>query len=297
MSNMTDVQPIRREAGIDWLAMTRKRTDPLGELWSWRCRDAWGCGTGEERQIEVRQSMGYTGGYSNGVFVGEGSQGWYAYGDGEDAERLWYAAYAPGQRVTRLDLRVTLWYVPALSPGWSERIVNGRQTQPDGRRGKIATIRGFGLWEGDKTIYVGAPTSEEQGKIYDKGNEKKNDPYWHGAIRWEVRLRREQATYVAEQIYASGPANMPAMAASYVHNWFYVRGFRPPWEPGSEVAWASGARRDDRTASKLAWLYKQVRPSIEWLQEQGVDECVILSALGLQVGRSGVTRETGDGGS
>lgn len=178
-------------------------------------------------------------------------------------------------RVTRLDLQVTA----RLSPVAGDVAALAYQARPTSRVGRYAMPR-YTLYQNDgggETLYVGSPSSASRGRCYNKHAESGLEHY-AGCWRWEVQLRETWAIQAAGLLPYSD--DIPALVLGYVHGWFRDRGAPPPF--GITVPYHPEVppRAKTDTDRKLLWLRRAVRPSCEFLCDNGMTE-EALDALGL----------------
>jgi hypothetical protein len=108
------------------------------------------------------------------------------------------------------------------------------------------------------TLYVGAPASDQRGRLYDKQRESR-EPEWERCWRYEVQYRRDAAVSAVRSI--AGTLDTGEATAALVHRWFTDRGIAPRYQPvvGSELA--PPTRRSPDDARWLTWARKCVQPT------------------------------------
>jgi DNA relaxase NicK len=144
--------------------------------------------------------------------------------------------------------------------------------------------------EGGSTAYVGARSSEQYGRVYDKGIEQKVSPagtWW----RWEVELKGTAAWNGANLLNKSDDYSV--LICAMVAGWFRSRTSHS--YTYSEVSGTLvGASEPTSIEKKLQWLARGVRPTVEDLVAR-VGEERVRFALGLppqSAVASGSWRET-----
>jgi DNA relaxase NicK len=129
---------------------------------------------------------------------------------------------------------------------------------------------------GGSTAYIGARSSEQYGRVYDKGIESKTltaGRWW----RWEVELKGHASWSMASQLSRIDEPGV--MICATVANWFRVRTshtYTSSLASGTIV----GSPHTTSIDAKLSWLARGVRPTVQFLVERvGLDR--VLFALGL----------------
>jgi DNA relaxase NicK len=200
-------------------------------------------------------------------------------------------------RPTRLDLAVTV-ELPDDSRDWAGRAWKAASKRY-GRAGRPVAKTIVVSDPGGRTCYLGAPTSDQRGRVYDKGKQAP-EVYPPGSWRYEVQLRDLFARQAAEQLLRAG--DELGSIVTTVHNWFARRGVNPPFEPAGEGIEMEGRRSRTDVRQKLQWLEEQVAPTVAWLVAEGHRDAV-LRALGLTGELGAAERPAGpsepvtDGGS
>lgn len=130
---------------------------------------------------------------------------------------------------------------------------------------------------GGETLYIGSRSSDQFGRVYDKGVEsgrKEMGLEW----RYEVEFKSERAGQVLKRLTST--KDRPTLYVALVATFFEKRGVgMPSIQRGMdiEVPLPVVAVSDDRA---VAWLAKQVRPTVHRLLQKGKGPEVLI-ALGL----------------
>lgn len=200
---------------------------------------------------------------------------------GDAAGDMW-AKIVPmgGAKVTRLDLRVDF-YSPEDKKGlvYNSYRVPGSEAF-DANRMRYSCLVNNLLGQ---TLYVGSRSSQQMGRLYDKGIQSKACPpgQW---FRYEVEAKERIAAGLSRHLarmVQDCPGDVEDWIRTFVHQWFLERWVVPLFSPSSLDG---GYDRPSVTITtpqkKLAWLRAQVRPTIAYLFDIGMgDEA--LDALGL----------------
>lgn len=266
-------------AGADWLSCTL----PLGAAgyWSW-------CDTGrrlieriagEGYELQARSMNGYRGLGAGGSFFGHRDDGAYLQLSGHYAGDHLDAVYRDDLHTSRLDVQVTVRYVTMpsdLGVSVYRAAVDANENIPSSRRRRVWYMSGS---DGGYTVYIGAPTSEQRGKVYNK-EVQSEQPEYSRCWRYEVTYKNAYATQWLAIIFEAngGRARLCAQAVS---NWFLGRGVACYW-------WSNDApipqplikEAPSDADGRLRWLRMQVRPALHWLIANGSERQAMV-ALGL----------------
>jgi len=270
------------QAEVDWFTAT-SGSDRLGFLWRElmsRYEKTLAYADLERREWSRH---GYNGTSLPGFQWGYHRQhGYIIICSGPIAERFWLEALAPRPRVTRLDLSVTVDINPP-EPFMADRLY--REGQAQGLFGNLSTTVVENS-RGGNTLYLGSRSSDQYGRLYDKGVEA--DPkggeqgkFW----RYEVEFKKPRSSVVAGTLMTRmKDGSLPAdLILSTVHDWFLVRGVRPLFRPGATPALVTVVSQEYRETSldrKIKWLRTSVQPTVKKLLAMGMEE-ETLRALGI----------------
>jgi DNA relaxase NicK len=108
------------------------------------------------------------------------------------------------------------------------------------------------------TLYLGAPASDQRGRLYDKQRES-NEQVWERCWRYEVQFRRGAALSALQSV-ASGSSEGDTVAAM-VHGWFGSRGCNPHFRPVVTAELASPTRKAPDDERWLRWVRRCVQPT------------------------------------
>jgi len=267
------------EAGIDWLSCSLPLDAP--NVNQWRARCAW-CIEGIAREghaVAPRVLNGYRGASTGNCFIGEREDGYWFNLTGEYANRYFEHTYHPKAHYSRIDAQITAKYVqsqPDIGKDAYYAASDHNQRIPAGRRRKLYIILGS---DGGDTLYIGAPSSEQRGRMYNKEVQSQMERY-RGCWRWEVVFKNDLASE-----FAAGLAQEPSNATRYVFasvaNWYKERGVIIPGmhDMGAVVLPKQRAVSTD-VERKLQWVERQVSPTIKYLCELGFRDRIV-ELLGL----------------
>jgi len=267
------LEAVQVTAGVDWATLTMRRDKAWSEIW---CQRAYAClcaiGGGQER-LTPANLMGYIGVRSEGCFVGSREDGYIAILASHHANEHWGTLVYPGVHVARLDVQCTVRLSETVSTIARDSYSGANDANsrlPVARRRKLYIITGS---DGGDTLYVGAPSSNQRGRLYNKAVQSMEDEY-KDCWRWEVMLRDELAHSCAESVPAD-PGARALWAVQFVRHWWRARGVSLPPIDIDEVDLKPLQRTkatDDE--STLNWLRSQVAPAITRLTQRGYGETI-----------------------
>lgn len=225
-----------------------------------------------------QQMLGFKGYQVDSVFAGvSGTHTMYQVSGGRAHEGHKYLPVGAG--VTRIDIALTVWfeqYHPRLAEALAR---SAAQFTPTNGRPPAVTLTKSYRDEGD-TLAVGSRASEVYIRLYDKFAESKHSDDWAYAWRWEVELKGTTAQHVYTN-YRSGIDNATGCAA-IVASMCKSRGLPCI---GLDYALASQVTSPTRAATdyeeKLAWLRKQVAPTLQRLKADGATDAFLAALLGI----------------
>lgn len=266
-------QAISVTAGIDWATLTMRRDKAWSEIWAQRGYAAICAIAGGSERLTPANLLGYTGVRSEGCFVGSREDGYIAILASHHANEHWGTLVYPGVHVSRLDVQITCRLSETVSSIAREAYSGADDANsrlPATRRRKLYIISGS---DGGDTLYIGAPSSNQRGRLYNKAVQSLEDEY-KDCWRWEVMLRDELAHNCAESV-PSDPSARTLWAVQFVRHWWRARGVTLPAIDVDEVEMRPIQRtKSTDDESTLAWLRSQVSPAITRLTVRGYGEII-----------------------
>lgn len=280
MNTRTEDLPIEvMQAGVDWLSATLLREEPQSAAWYAYVTNCVLTVHREGNELEARSLLGFNGLKSGGCFAGENEQRYYVQLAGEYADRFYEGIDRHRPHYSRLDLQVTVKYreyQPDIAKGVYRDFLSGNEELPTPNRRKGYIIIGS---DGGDTVYLGAPSSRQRCRIYNKAKQSEREAY-ERCWRYEVVLRNELARDWAAVCYHLG-VPLPELCLNTVGAWLEVRGVRVPFRFRGDVAVLPKVRTlPTDVERKLEWLRTQVAPTVTYLIELGF-ESIIREALGI----------------
>lgn len=138
--------------------------------------------------------------------------------------------------------------------------------------------------DGGYTAYLGARESANFLRVYNKGAEcvatgdEEGAERYRACWRFELEAKSSMASALATMVESRD--DRPAYIRDYLVAFVEAHGAVTPFQAGHPCQLLPGFRRRSDADSKLRHLAKNVRPTVEWLREQGELERT-LDALGL----------------
>lgn len=218
---------------------------------------------------------GYTGVRCGNVQVGRSSDRLWVSLIGEVAQPHWQNFHRREVQVTRVDLALTARFAPAADGLARHEFSRLCALNSPGARRKWSIVQGH---DGGSTLYIGSRKSERFGRLYDRGIKAASDP--QGALwRWEVEYKGGAAQAVADALASLNSCD--TMVAGLVSQWFTQRNVAAPEACEVQEPCGSTLKRKGMADDKLAWLGKQVAPSVKILISAGY-RTDVLAALNLE---------------
>ena len=257
--------------GVDWLTLTRPRWEdyPIEALEGLFVRLV---GLEDERKariigrgLERKSMLGFVGFAQPGLFVGASDTHIMVQASSSFADKAFQEVYSESWKCTRLDIQLTVWPDSILAPGWDLALLDEVQgCKRVGKGGRKKQAYAFHNPTNGSTVYIGAKTSKEIGRIYEKGEES-GDAYYSGALRLEVQHRDERAVAAADMLWSMRHNRRNAMYR-YVSSWFERYGAHL-FEVDLPGLWLERPHSDANKdiARTKAWLENQVAPALQKL--------------------------------
>jgi len=262
-------------AAVDWLTCTARQGANSGLL----AAVGWAAVYAEaEAGNDLRPWLwkGYDGYMSGSAAVGERSDGTICRFSGDRAAHSFCGAVRHADRISRLDLAVTVRMDEDANPA-RDAYTLAREAIPNARGRRIQKASHIETWNEGETAYLGSRQSARFGRLYNKGLESKEERY-RGCWRWEVEYKGDTASAIAGEMAQHGDTSEAPLA--YVWDTFATWGIPPIWGRGAFVPLAALGRTATDDDRRLAWLAVQVAPVIARLLRAGKRQQVF-DALGL----------------
>jgi len=271
VTNRSDAKAQTVYAGVDWISATLGREELDNQTWVYdnlhALEDVQRLGNTYKR----RSMLGFDGWESGGCFVGSNDTMHYAQFAGKYANDAYPMIEHPKVHVSRIDLQITVQYdVELIKEGRYHyaRAIHHNKGLPTHRQRKIHLYAGS---DGGDTIYLGSPSSDQRGRVYNKAKQSGEAAY-ERSWRFEVVYRNQLAASVFRHILNAGDETT-SIILSTVLNWYAERGVvvLDVRNGGNHPITLPKSPRTD-VERKLRWINNQVVPTIRKLAELGYAE-------------------------
>lgn len=258
-------------AGVDWISGTLGRDEIDGQTWVYDCLHALEDVQRVGNTYKRRSLLGFDGWESGGCFVGSNETMHYAQFAGKYANDAYPMLDHPKVHISRIDLQITVKYdLDLIREGRYQYAAAKRYnaTLPAHRRRQVRLFMGD---DGGDTVYIGSPSSELRGRIYNKYKQSDETAY-ERCWRYEAVYRNKYADLVFRQVVDTDDAPTAIIVPTVVQ-FYRQRGVDilnlGDWR-GYTVQSPKAARTD--VERKLRWIRNQVVPTIRKLAELGYAE-------------------------
>jgi len=258
-------------AGVDWISATLGREDTSDQMWLYNGIQSLEAVAMLGNAYKRRSMLGFDGWECSGCFIGSNDTRHYAQFAGKYANDAYRSIIHPDVHISRIDLQVTVQYdieLPKEGRYQYARAIHHNKGIPEYRQRKIHLYAGS---DGGDTVYLGSPSSDVRGRLYNKAKQS-GDTAYERSWRYEVVYRNESASNVFRRCIDADNAASTVICAE-VLNWYHERGvdilgvefgehnpLAPPKSPRTDVQ------------RKLTWIRTQVIPTIRKLAEMGYAE-------------------------
>lgn len=273
------------DAGVDWLTLTVKKENEQSDTCLSRWYDIFYMHRKRHGLATNAAKLGYSGLACEGMFVGTRHDGAMLTLSGQTAKELWREVIQYPATCTRIDIQVTVraeGFTIEPSKYVASDAAAANEELPESRQRLIKTVQDN---RGGMTCYIGSRQSDSFLRCYHKSAQDP-DIYGDHAWRYEVQYNRDVAPGIVERLIES-TAKPADLASSFVYGWMYTRGLMPSWRLAGEM---QIVKRETipltELDKKLAWLYKQVRPTVEALLAQDLTEETLVALLGRDLGHA-----------
>lgn len=261
-------------AGIDWLTVTLPNDAHGAAEWRNKGIRALEAIAKEGNVLKPRGMLGYYGVSSGNCFVGQRDADSMQQFTGYHADRFFDKLYRSDAHISRIDLQVTVKTVERHANVAQEAYAAAtidNDSIPTARRRKLSLIVGS---DGGDTAYIGSPTSDQRGRIYNKEIQSERPEYTR-CWRYETVYRNAYATQASGRVYAAGSSHS-RLCTLMVAAWFAQRGVAVNWffsgilEPQPLIK-----TKPTDIEAKLRWIETQVLPTIRYLNECGYRDTLL----------------------
>lgn len=280
-------------AGVDWISCTLHSEAKNRWLWANSCV---GVVLDVAKQgYDVRESglQGYRGIAAGGCFAGDREDGSYLQLSGAHAQTYLHRILRTDLHVSRIDLAVTCRFavMPKSLGADAQAMASkaGGSSNDTKRARKVYYMSGS---DGGYTLYIGAPSSSQRGRLYNKEVQSDN-PDYERCWRYEVVFKNALAMGILREISKTQEQQVSAYCAAVVRGWYVLRGVQTAWNAvNDDYVLPIIKNTPSDAAKKLQWLETQVRPALRWLIEHGYSQDAA-NALGvddISIGNASTSR-------
>jgi len=266
-------------SGVDWISATLKKEEHGSDGWYALATNCVLTVHREGNTLENRSLLGFRGLKSGGCFAGENEHRYYCQLSGEYADRFFEQIDRHQPHYSRIDLQVTVKYQNEqedIAKAVYYDFVSANTVLPEGRRRKGHLIVGS---DGGDTVYLGAPSSRQRCRIYNKAKQSEREAYercWRYEVVFRDELAREWATMRRDK-----DSSVAWSCIETVGAWLEERSVQVPFRYSGDVTVLPKLRTlPTDVERKLEWLKTQVRPTVEYLTELGF-RSILLENLGI----------------
>jgi hypothetical protein len=230
----------------------------------------------------VFSKHGYRGSHAGRASYGARADGCIISLSGDLAASAFDAVHSASTHVTRLDVAVTAVLDPPVLD--IETAAYESAILPRPIRGAVAAATLIRNRDGTATFLLGKRTSERYLRVYNKDVES-GEARYHGAHRYEVEIKGNQAGEAALRLHVAG--DRPGWAQSLVYAHCADRGVLPVFPDTGQQALVPGLRRRSDVDGSLRWITASVAPSVGRIlaNGRGPDLLVALGLDGPSIGR------------
>ncbi len=258
-------------AGVDWISATLGREEIDNQTWLYDAIHALERIAMTGNVYKRRSLLGFDGWESGGCFVGSNEKMHYAQFAGHWAQDAYTYLEHPKVHISRIDLQVTVQYSEELLKEGRYQYASAiryNKALPTFRQRKIHLFAGS---DGGDTVYVGSPSSDARGRIYNK-DKQSGESAFKRSWRYEAVYRNQNAANVFRGIISADNALATTIPKTVIE-FYRERGVNILGLErigGNVIEMARAAPSDvDR---KLRWVKNQVVPTIRKLAEMGYAE-------------------------
>lgn len=263
---LTDLTII--ESRVDWLTVSAKSPERLHGIAGIAAQGLLNEQMRGER-LRTFHSLGWDTARAGMWTLAQNEKGGYVSVGGEDAERWSRSLLMLANHCSRIDYCTTIQFptgldnpIPAIMKDLNEAYGEDRLAD---------NIQRYSGLKKDRGITIGRRTSPFFGRIYDKTLQSRG-LYPRSCWRFEIELKRHASEH-EHSLYLVEPKRLD-LAGRIVRDHFRHWNVDVPGIHGPTIRLAKQLRKPSDADRALAWLARQVRPTVEWLFEIGRGEDV-----------------------
>jgi len=258
-------------SGVDWISATLGREEIDNQTWLYDAIHALEQVAMLGNTYKRRSLLGFDGWESGGCFVGSNDKRHYAQFAGKYANDAYHFLDHPKVHISRIDLQITVKYSEELIKEGRYQYasaIHHNKALPEHRR---RTIHLFAGSDGGDTVYLGSPSSDLRGRIYNKDKQSGDDAFKR-SWRYEAVYRNNHANNVYRYCL-DADTKVNASIVSLVVEFFRERGVKVlGLDNIGGMAISAPKPPISDAGTKLRWIKEQVVPTIRKLAEMGYAE-------------------------
>lgn len=255
-------------AGIDWISATMRKEHDNATEWHTNALKSLETIAKTGNSIGARRLLGFEGLSAGNCFVGENETTYYAQFTGAYANDAYPVVIQEKAHISRIDVQITVQFEEYVSNIARRAYADANlanNSLPTHRRRKLTLITGS---DGGDTCYIGSPSSEQRGRIYNKERQS-DDPKYQRSWRYECVFKNDVATSFAISLLNTD-TNHPSFCLGTVVSWFDARGVDcSGYYSGRAIVTRIERTLPTDVERKLQWLQEQVAPTVRYLNSLG----------------------------
>ena len=262
-------------AGVDWLTLTLPLGAQMDQEWLRMGHNVLIDITREGYDLTERALLGYVGFSAGNCFIGTREDGHMMQFSGRFAEMAFDRVYRTDAHISRLDVQVTVKHdvmpLNVAGRGYHDAL-NQTSDVRRGQKRKCYLITGS---DGGQTLYVGAMSSDQRGRLYNKEVQSESPEYVR-TWRYEVVLRNERAQGLGDRLLAQTEAR-PSFLSAFVAMWWQSRGVNTPWTFDETIAPLPPQKTlPSDVERQMSWIGVQVAPTVKRLIAAGYRDTLLV---------------------
>ena len=255
------------ETAVDWLTVSTRRKSVVGR-WTLKCLALQKREETDGNKKRPWHLNHYQGQMCGRVRFGFAAEAMLVQLSGQLADDHFPRFWADHDTITRLDLAVTYRTVDYDPEQAAQAYAQANAWRADRPRSARPLLIRDG--DGGATCYLGSRASSRLGRIYNKHAEQLASGDTQGAQRylnaWRVELELHDVDAQAVGMVLAEPGDRYSKIRFYLAHYLGTHGITCPFPASERAQLPSGFRRRSDRESRLDWLRKSVRPTVDWLK-------------------------------
>jgi DNA relaxase NicK len=255
------------ETAIDWLTVSSKYQQVV-RRWASKCMDLQKLEKADGNQTRPWHLNQYQGQMCGRVRFGFSSSAMLVQLSGQTANDLFPYFWKDHDTITRLDIAVTYRTLESDNEQSTDAYRQALAYRADRPKSALPLLVRDG--DGGSTLYVGSRASSRLLRLYNKHAESiaRRDPASTERYvnAWRVELELHDVDAQAVGMMLAEPGAAAPKIRYYLGHYLGTHGITCPFAVTQEATLPTGFRRRSDRESRLEWLKKSVRPSVDWLK-------------------------------